>query len=466
MAIDPSLVIGIPASINMQIQQGLLERAFHDGLFPSLLFRKDAEFEPWQENMGTELMISRPGLLPVVSAPLRAGFDPLPVSMSTEQWVAVVQRYANRTDVHMPTSAVANSNLFLRSVHQLGLNAGQSVNRLPRNELFKAYLSGQSVLLAATGTNDTTIRVAAINGFTDVLIPGTLGTVRAVPVSAAYPLPITIGTRSNTVIGYVPDTIGDTMGPGTLLLGAVVGGVVAIRSAVVSFYAPTVQRSGGGTSVDALAAGDTITMQDFFNATNFLRSHNVEPHEDGLYHAHVHPNVINALTTDPAFQRLYQGQPNEDVYKTGVYGIIAGVKILSNNEVPLRTNSGTLTATGTNAFYASDIGAEVINENAVDVARTIVTGKGSLYEYGLDESNYVSEAGITGKIGEFNIVNNGVQIDIERVRLIIRAPINVMQDQVSLAWSITAGWPIPSDAAAPTGNQRFKRAVVIESALI
>jgi hypothetical protein len=467
MAFSP-IVYAVPAILQDQVQQQLLERAFHDGLFPKLLFRQEAMFEEFQANIGTEIYQSRPGLLPAVTTPLRAGSDPLPSEYSFEQWAVTIAQYAGRKDTDMPTSAVANSNLLLRNIHQLGLQAGMSLNRLPRNALYKAYLSGQTVLTAAVGAaGATTIHVASLSGFRDVIL--TSATARPSPVSALRPLPITIWdgatARTNTVVGYLPDDASDEDGPGTLLLSAAVGGTPAARSAVVSAYAPTIYRAGGGLSVDALGPSDSLVIQDFVNAANILRSHNVDPHEDGTYHAHIDPRVVSQLFADTSWQRLFTAQPDHPVYKEGFIGQIAGIKLFNNNEVPKRINTGVLTATGTNALYAADIGAEVVNENSVEIARTAITGKGCLYEFGLDESNYVSEAGITGKIGEFNVQNNGISIDIERVRLILAAPIDALQQKVRASWSITAGWTAPSDQTAPTGNQKYKRAFVIESAI-
>jgi hypothetical protein len=461
-----SMVLGVPTIVLDQVQQALLERAFHDGLYPELLFRQEATHEDFQGNIGSEIFQSRPGLLPAVTTPLLAGADPLPSEFTYEQWAVRIDQYSGRHDVHMPTSAVANSSLFLRGIQQLGLQAGQSVNRMPRNAIYKAYLSGNTVLLAATATTDTTIHVASLSGFREVIINATNGNARPVPVSPLKPMTVTIGTVTNTVIGYSPDDAGDDDGPGTLLLGAAVGAVVAIRSAVVSQFASVITRAGGGASVDSISIGDTVVIQDFINAANYLRSHNVLPHEeDGMYHAHIDPRVVSQLFTDTAWQRLFTAQPDHPVYKSGLIGTLAGIKLFNNNEVPKRTNTGVLTATGTNALYAQNIGAEIVNETAVEIARTIITGRGCLYEFALDESAYVSEAGVNGKIGEFSVVNNGVNVNTDGVRLIMAAPIDALQQKVRCSWTITAGWAVPSDQTAPTGVAKYKRALVIESAI-
>jgi hypothetical protein len=459
-----SLVLGIPPSILKLVQEGLLERAFHDGLFPALQYRAEAMVEEWPANTGQSIFMSRPGLLKPVVKPLQPGVDPLPQAVSYEQWEARLDRFGSTIDTHMPTSATSNANLFLRNIHQLGLQAGQSLNRIPRNSLFKAYLSGQTALIDATLAGDTTIHVASVNGFTDVVIPGS--TVRPAPVSAATPLPISIvGAADNTVVGFVLDNPNDSFGPGVLSLGAAVGAALAARAPVLSSARPDVLRSGGGDSIDAISAADTFVLQDAINAVNKLRRHNVQPHEDGYYHAHISPDSNAQVFTDPAFQRLNTALPEHHIYHEGFIGTISGIMFFMNTESPDNLNSGDLTATSASARYAEDIGAEVINASNVKIGRIFVSGRGALYEKWLPESNYISEAGVTGKVGEFDVVNGGIAVLAERIRLVLRAPIDRLQDLVAATWSISTSFPVPSDVTSGSGPQRFKRAIVIEHAL-
>jgi len=232
----------------------------------------------------------------------------------------------------------------------------------------------------------------------------------------------------------------------------------------VSSAAPLVIRSGGGVSVDAIGAGDVFALQDLVNAVNKLRRGNVPPHEDGYYHAHLHTDSNSQVFTDTAFQRLNTSLPEYQYYREAFMGAIAGCTTFLNAEAPDPSNSGARTATGTNAFYSEDIGAETTNENGVNIGRIVVTGRGALYERALDERQYVTEAGITGKVGEFQVVNAGVEVETKGIRLILRAPLNRLQDQVGATWSISTSFPVPSDVTSG-GPQRFKRAVVIEHAI-
>jgi len=459
------LVVGIPPAVLKLQQEGLLERSFHDGLFPALLFRGEAEVDTWPEHAGTEMLFTRPGLMAPVTEPIAPGTDPQSQTVPYEQWVAQLVRYANSIDTHIPTSVTANGDLFLRNIHQLGLNAGQSVNRIVRNALFVPYLSGSTNMIAAGGSTDDTIRVAALNGFTDVVLTAN---VRPVPVSSSSPLPITIknsgGDIAVNVVGFEADDPTDPNGPGTLFLDAALGATVAIRTPVLSANRPIIIRAGGGFSVDAISSSDVLQLQDIINAVQKLRKQNVMPHEDGFFHDHVPTEGEAQLFTDQVVQRLNTSRPDDVYYQEAFIGTMAGCVHYSNNECPDSDNSGTLVSTGTSSFYSRGIGAETINAAGVRIGRLIITGRGVLQERWMDENKYLTEAGVTGKVGDFQIVNMGIQVDTDRVQLKLRAPLNKLMDEVSATWAATTSFAAPTDIASG-GPQRYKRAICVEFAI-
>jgi hypothetical protein len=460
------LLVGIPPQVAQLQQQGLLERAFHDGLFPNLAYRAEAMPEEWPLQTGQQIFMTRPGLLKPTVTPLTPGSDPVGQTVPFEQWVATLAQYADSIDTNLPTAVTTNANLFLRNIHQLGLQAGQSINRIARNALFQAYLSGQSVSTTAIASTDTTIQVASLNGFTSVVIP--TGAIAPQQVSSAFPLPITIfgpaGAISATVIGFTPNNPNDLNGPGVLQLSAAVGTACVIRTAVKSAFAPIIVRSAAGNSVDAISSGDTLVLQQAINAVGFLRRAMVQPHEDGFYHAHISPMANAQVFADPVFQRLNQSLPEHIIYKEGFIGYMSGVAFFMNQESPETFNTGTQVPTANSGIYGTEIGAEVVNGAGVPIGRTILTGRGAMYEKYLDESAFLTEAGTTGKIGEFDVVNQGIAILTERIRMVLRAPVDKLQQNVTTSWSISTSFPIPSDITAPSGPQLFKRAICLEYA--
>lgn len=463
-----SILLLMPPEIQDLNQQGAIERAFHDALVPNLAYRSEAMAEEWPANTGVQIFQTRPGLITPKVQPLQPGTDPQPSQVIYEQWSATLQQFADAVDTHMPTAITSNANLFLRNIHQLGIGAGMSINRIARNNLFQAYLSGNSVSTLANLTTDTQIQVSSVNGFTSVLQNGTRA--QPQPVSPATPLQITIGTGagavSANVVGYALNNPADPNSPGTLYLAAQIGTAFAARTAVVSSAAVTIVRSGGGATIDAIGAADTLLLQDCINAVAVLRNAYVMPHEDGFYHAHISPLANAQVFADPVFQRLNTALPEGVFYSQGFIGHMSGVMFFMNQEAPNQFNTGARTFTGPNAAqYSPDIGSETTNDNGINIGRVIITGKGALYERYLDESQYVTEAGTVGKIGTFDVVNNGISILTERIRLVLRAPIDRLQQIVSSAWSITTAFPVPSDALSPSGPQLYKRAVVLEHAL-
>lgn len=466
LPISPSIIQGFPPVVAALQQQGLLERALHDGLFPALMFREEALREDWQGQTGTSITMTRPGLLPPITTPMVAGVDPAAQQETYEQWVAYLQRYVGSIDVHVPTSAHGAVNLFVSKVNLLGLQAGQSLNRLPRNKLYRTYISGQTTTTVAALAADTSIQVASLSGFRDVLV-GAGTNVAPVGVSATTPLSIAITnapTITRNVVGVSPLDADDLDGPGILVLDAALGANVAARTPVLAENRPRIIRAGGGNSVDALGANDLFQIQDAIAATNWLRRNNVQPHEDGTYHAHISSDGNEQVFTDEVFQRLHTALPDGVRYQEAFIGRIAGCSFFFNNETPDLLNSGVRTATGSNASYSRDIAGETVNEGGVNVGRIVVTGRGAMYEQVFDQANYVTEAGITGRVGDFNVSYAGMEVRTDDIRVIFRPPMNKTMDQMSVTWDITTSFTCPSDVRTG-GPQRYKRAVVIEHAL-
>jgi len=456
----------VPPLVAALHQEGLLERAFHDALAPNLLFRGEAQREEADAQIGTTIFMTRRGLLPVNATARRAtDGDPQPQTLAYEQWLSTLDRYYDTIDTSITRARTQLAEELGSDLHALGVQAGMSINILARNKLYKPYAGGHTVLIAVTAAIDTSIRVASLNGFRFVVIRGT--NVAPAPVSSAFPLPITIGPTAiaRFVIGAVPDDQNDPDGPGTLLLNAAVGAIVAVRGAVLAGNRPRIIRAGGGTTIDAIGSGDIVTLQDFINAVTVLRNNKVPAHEDGTYHCHFSHDANGQLFADEVFQRLHTALPDGERYQTAFVARMLGVTFFANTECPDDSNSGDLVATGTNARYSTMIGAETVNETGNRIGRAIVTGRGAIYERWFDAKKHlVSEAGMTGKQGDFAVVNNGIQIDTDGMRLLIRSPIDRLQDVISSTWDYIGDFPTPSDVAAG-GPEHYKRAVEVEFAL-
>lgn len=456
-------VPNFPPQVQNLIQQNVLEREFHDSLFPAMLYRAEAMDEEWAANIGERHIFTRAGLMPVKTAPLTPGQDPTPTTYETEQWVAEASQHGDRVDTNMATNYVTLASLFMRDSQTLGLNAGQTLNRLARNPLYLNYLGGETNALAAAAGAATSVTVASISGFTEVLVNG-----RLEAVSSANPLAVTFpgGTEAgnpNAIVGAIPDNTNFPFGTGTLLFQSPLTTGIAIRDVILAASATVRQRVGGADSIDGITSANIVTLNDIIAAASRLRAQNVPTHGDGHYHVHLTPQAEQQLFTDNHWQRMQQSLPDNAPYRELMIGEFVGCYFYRNTENPNVDTVSNTQAVGTFAISAPEIGADLVNENGtgVTINRILVTGGGALYERYLNEGKYLTQAGTTGKIGNFNIVNGGVSVTTERIRYILRAPLDVLQQVVTQAWSWSGDFPVPSDGLSGDAA-RFKRAIVIE----
>jgi hypothetical protein len=182
----------LPAAIQAIMQNGILDRTFRDALVPSFLFPAIADNEPWQGSLGDTKTFTRKGLISPTTTPL-AGADIAGASTYTiEQWSVTMDQYGISVDTNMLQSAMTLASKFLADVQTLGINAGQSLNRIARNKMYAAYMGGRTWATAGAST-DTTIAVQEVAGFTTVLVNG-----KSRPaVSASNPLSVTINGVAN-----------------------------------------------------------------------------------------------------------------------------------------------------------------------------------------------------------------------------------------------------------------------------
>lgn len=460
---DYSVILQSPQYRSL-VQENALDRFFSDGLFPKQLFRQESNPERWDANVGDNKTFTGKGLMKVNLVPLIPGQDPTPTDYRLEQWSAVMQKWANSIDTNLPTAYAAAVNKLIEDMKQLGLNAGQSLNRICRYKLFNATGSGWSV---ADGiqTTVTTLRLKRLNGFTRVRRPDlSAGSqVRYDTVTVNNPLPITVvrtvgGAIAVNVTGFTPDIPGDEIGPGTVTIDAAV--TVADRDAVFASTRTFRVISGGGNATDALTAGtDILHLSDIRAAVQRLRTADVMETSDGTFHFHLDPIGEGQLFADNEVQRLQIGVPDSVAYRDFVINRLMGCTFYRNNECPTPENVlGGSSAT----FSAADPIADELFSNGspttgARVHRAIAIGQDALKEYYVDSAAMVTEAGVTGRIERgARVVNNGVELDVERIKVIQRAPLDRLQENVSNTWAFQGDFVVRTDGA--TGDAaNFKR---------
>ncbi len=450
--------------IRALVQENLLERAFHDALFPRLMFRAEAQPVLWPNNVGDSMVFTGVGLIAPDLEPIRPGTDPTPKTYQAEQWTAQLNQYANSVDTAMPTSIVAIANLFLRNAQQLGVNAGDVMNRMVRDRIGNAAESGNTVADGAQNAV-TSLRVKRLNGFTTARRPDLAAgsPVQFAPVSTNNPLKIQTGAAltANTVIGFTADILGDTLGPGVLLLSA--AATVVDRDPVLALDRSVVTRVGGGNRTDDIGSGDILTLAALRTGVAQFWSQNVPEMPDGRFHAHMDPTGQNQIFSDTEFGRLLTSLPDYYMYKQFSLGEILNTVIFRNsvNPAPDTVLGGPEGVFTVKDPFAPELWSNGSPTTGVPVHRVLMTGQSAIFEYYQDLSGLITEAGVTGKVGTPTINNNGIDIMTERIQLIIRAPLNRLQDMVSTSWKFIGDWPVRTDAT--TGNAaRFKRVHSVE----
>lgn len=462
---DFSTILSTP-EVRAIVQENILERAFHDALFPRLLFRGDASPQVWPANIGDTMVFTGVGLMSPTLQPLTPGVDPPLSSYQKEQWTAQLQQYASTIDTHMPTSIVAIANLFLRNAHQLGMAAGQTLNRLVRNRMYNAALSGSTVANGAQ-VGVTSLVVGRLNGFTTARNPNLPAgsPVQFVTVSGSNPLPVLIGPSllARNVIGFTPLNAGDQTGPGTLTLDAAV--TVADRDAVLAVDRSFIVNVGGATTIDGITTANQLRLTDVRTAVANFWQNNVPEHPDARFHCHLDPTSQAEVFNDPEWQRLLTALPDYFMYQQFAIGQLLGCAFFRNSECPIPQ-----TVVGGNSTFVDEASSfslqdpfagELVNASGVVMHRALFTAQGGIMEYWQDLTGLITEAGITGKVGEPRINNNGIEVFTDRIQLILRAPLNRLQDTVAASWKFIGDWPVRTDAT--TGDAaRYKRFICIQ----
>lgn len=465
------------------VQENFLVGEFEKALFPELLFRSEAEEEEWGENKGDTKIFTGNGLIPVTTAPTRPGDDAPVSTYGREQWSVLQQQFSNSTDIRVPDSSQASVNLVVEDLKALGLNAGKTLNRIARNTMFNAALAGSTVCDGGA-TSTVTIPVKRLNGLTRARRPDLAGgsAVRFDPVSATNPLPVRWGsTLSNTasIVGFSSTFPNDEIGPGTVTFA--VAATLSDRDPIVADTSTWIRRSGGGFSVDSIGSGDLLTVSDLRAALARLSNMTVPKHADGNYHGHMSSVSNDQVFSDTEFRQMYQSLPADMVYKEHALGKTLGAIWFQNAECPqLHTvNMGTGAAQGVTDGAAGDQFNPSTRENfagelfsngtatGTKIQRVLITGGKWLKEYFVDQSGYITAAGVNGVVKDIPPImsESGVTMttQVAHIKLIQRAPQDRLQQNVSNTWSYVGGLVCRTDAAS--GDARYqKRGVVIEHA--
>jgi hypothetical protein len=446
----------MPASLQNAIQQGFLEREFHDSLNSGLGYRAVADREPVSINVGETVTKTRAGLKAPVTTPLVASSNTnldngmTPTSQTIEQYVLGIDQYADTIDLNIVTSQVGIANQFLLNAKTNGTQARQSLDRIARNALFAGYLGGNSRVRSTLGAPAATISVDDVRGFETVL--GTAGSAgKFVPVSGTFTAPVIVGLNVYTLIGTARDGSNVSTSPGGFSGTLTFSGNVTVADGTAlntvshancpQLIRPNGKYNGGSafgiaTTVNSLVAADLFTLSVIEDAVAALR--NNTGMQDEMFNLYLDNVSMRQLFADQDFKLMYQGQYGSPEARQGKVFQLMGVNFCPTTEALVQAHPSTA---------------------GLKVRRPILCAPGALVE-----GDY---AGMQQKAADLAGTNSEIQM-VDSVAQVTRGPIDRLAQIVAQSWFWIGGFTVPTDATAnsniiPTaGAQYMKRAVVIE----
>lgn len=428
-----------PASLQPIIQQGFLEREFHDGLQSKLGFRSIADRESFANAIGETITKTRRGLkaaattamTPSTNTNLDNGLTP--TGWTVEQYQLAINMYGDSIDLNMVTSRVGIASQFLQNAKVNGEQAMRTLDTLARDALYNSYLGGNTRVRTTLGAPAATISVDDIRGFQTVFVNGQL-----VPVSGSNTLTVTVGADVYTLIGATADgsnvstAYNGVSGTLTFSGNVTVADATALQP-VQAAVAPLVIRTNARSTTAGLIAGDTLAMQDILTGVAQLRDNGV-PDVGGAYNFYASNKQILGLFKDGDFKLLYRGAYGSSEYRDGQVFELLGARFIPTNLAPSQTLGG------------------------LAIKRGIMCGQGALIE---GDFEGIAHADVAG--------DNALMSKVDEVCMVTREPLDRLQQIIAQSWYWIGGFCVPSDLTASTAviptasNSYFKRGIVFES---
>lgn len=444
-----------PTALQPAIQQGFLEREFHDGLTSTLAYRSIADREIFPNQIGETVTKTRNGLKAPVTSPMTpANNTNLDNGLSAagwtiEQYTLGIDMYADTIDLNMITQKVGIADQFLKNARVNGIQSAQTVDRLARASLFRGgkagsagsygslggYMGGNTRVTTTLGSAGATIAVDDVLGF-EYVAKGADNSM--VAVSSTYTATVYVNGTSYTLTGVARDGSNTSTAPGGVSGTLTFSSNVTVANgtagnAVVHANAPSILRPNSRSGTNTLVSGDKLSLAVILDAVTILRN-NAVPTINGFYNCYLDPTSIRELFADDDFKLLFRGTGvSSQEFRSGTVVEILDVRFVPTTEAYQQTLGG------------------------LKVHRPIVVGEGALVE------------GIFSETGYSDVTSDDSMISVvEGIAMITREPLDRLQQIIAQSWYYIGGFALPSDITAnsniiPTASSAYlKRAVVIE----
>lgn len=462
-------IVNPNSGLQIAYQQNFLARFFEEGLDSEMAFRRDAKQELIPIGAGESITKTRMGRTP----PKPTALNPQNVTgldnglnystPSLEQYVYNVNEYGDAKQVDLVSEQAGIANQLQAFAKTNGVEAAQSVERVAKKTWFAAYNTGNTwIRNGAMGMVDPTtsrVYVDDIRGFQFAPVAGKMqpvasdnvllvneyafngGVSQQFTVVAAVPTQPTVSVYPSSVAGESSDGISGYLDISPAANSLPVGG-----DALVSALATPVLRPNGKRGTNQLTAEDQLTLQLIKNGQAILQSNGVPKHRDGAYHLYYDYQSESELFVDQQFIMMSASRIADPEDQNGQIFTLFGIKYIPTTEA-----------------YLQDMveAAGMQPSDGAQVHRVLITGAGGLCQgnfTGLEQ--YANRPALGSSPSNIFLVDN--------IAHIIRAPIDNMGRQVSLAWLAIFAMVCPTDltttpAIIPTANNAaFKRAIVIE----
>ena len=455
-------------------QQNYLQRSFEEALVPQVMFLACAPAQRMEPGSGGSMTATVPGNMAIDLNPVIPGEDAKTQTNSYEWYICNVEQRSGSQKIPMnqaSLTATGGRGFWIQKMRELAIQCGTTLNLLARNELYKAYLQGNTMTFAATA-NATSVYLVSGNGFRDRVVAA-----KVAPLTSTVTRTVYIDGQERTATGWTPLIAEWPDGPGILTVSANV--TVAANRPVLDKNRSIIIRPSS-TPFDQLQANDIATMSLFRRAVADLENDGVQAMEDGYFHCHISPHVSDQLMSDNEYQRMYEGAP-EKFMKDGALGVIGKMKFFSNNQTPQPGdyNSPNPYAVGgivlpvassRNTLLDRWYYGELYNTLGTQIQRSIVIGRGTIKTRFEDESAMMlAEASAPiGSPTTFAVVGNTLQMmagsqNLGNVRITVRPPIDKLGQVTDITWSTTRGFAVTSNLLSGQSNAQNKRAKVIET---
>lgn len=448
----------LPEAVEAAVQTGVFDQKWQEGLSSNLAYGQTTIPEQIAINMGQTITFTRnaertpqddPKPTTQYQANLNNGHTPS--TSGIEQYTLGINNYSDLTELDLMSMQAGFRGRFLREIMLLGKQAGQSRDRVVRNEYFNCYMGGQTTVLASGTLSTTTARVDDIRGFQKVLnAKGEMKDVSGSDTLSVYEINPTTGVvvQTLTVTGSAADDPnissveynGKKYGVSGQITYSTAGQTPTAGNLFVAFNAPKMFRPKGKLSTRLLTGGDNYSSTLVQNVVAYLRNQGTPPNADGFYHVYHNATSEQQILTDAVVQLAFQGQANAEELRRGVLFEWGGVKFFTTTESPIQAHPTTA---------------------GLQVHRPLVVGGEAIVEadwQGLDGYLAMMTRGI-------HAISRGSNNQI----IIIRPPIDAFGRMLSAGWYWPSGVCCGIDMKAtstiiPTANSNalYKRAAVIE----